>query len=63
MADLETGLLETKPIKGTAPRGADAASDEALREELARDPKQRAENLMVADLKPGLLEAEPASLA
>nr|WP_246305366.1 anthranilate synthase component I family protein [Nocardioides marinisabuli] len=43
-------VLETKPIKGTAPRGADAASDTALRERLAGDPKQRAENLMVVDL-------------
>ncbi len=43
-------VLETKPIKGTTPRGHDETADEALREALARDPKQRAENLMVVDL-------------
>lgn len=37
------GRLMTKPIKGTAPAGTDP-------EALARDPKNRAENLMVADL-------------
>ena len=42
--------VETKPIKGTRPRLADAAADLRQREELARSAKDRAENVMIVDL-------------
>ena len=42
--------IQTKPIKGTRPRGHNAHQDQALREELAASDKDRAENVMIVDL-------------
>jgi para-aminobenzoate synthetase/4-amino-4-deoxychorismate lyase len=47
---LEGGQVVTRPMKGTAARGADAQADAAAARGLALDPKQRAENLMIVDL-------------
>jgi|UniRef100_A0A7C5ES92 para-aminobenzoate synthetase component 1 len=42
--------LETRPIKGTRPRGSTPAEDEAHRRELAESPKDDAELSMIVDL-------------
>jgi para-aminobenzoate synthetase component 1 len=45
------GGVETRPIKGTRPRGADAADDARLARELLASPKDRAEHAMIVDLE------------
>ncbi|WP_443082513.1 aminodeoxychorismate synthase component I [Tabrizicola sp.] len=47
---LEGGRIVTRPMKGTRPRGQDAAEDRAIIAELAASAKDRAENLMIVDL-------------
>jgi para-aminobenzoate synthetase/4-amino-4-deoxychorismate lyase len=61
----EARLAEIWPIKGTCPRGANAVSDDALAARLARDPKERAEHVMVVDLERNDLGrvCEPGSVA
>ncbi len=44
------GAAESRPIKGTRPRGNTQAADEALRTELAESEKDLAENIMIVDL-------------
>ncbi len=50
MVRCEGGLVEVRPIAGTRPRGASEKEDEALIRGLLRDPKERAEHIMLVDL-------------
>lgn len=45
-----SGRIETRPMKGTAPRASNPAHDAALKLELQQSIKNRAENLMIVDL-------------
>jgi para-aminobenzoate synthetase component 1 len=46
----EGELIISQPIKGTAKRFQDPIEDEKSKNQLASDPKERAENIMVSDL-------------
>lgn len=47
---INQGQIETKPIKGTLPRLADAKQDQAQATRLQQSEKDRAENVMIVDL-------------
>lgn len=47
---LESGLLTTRPMKGTASRGRTLSEDAAQAEWLSHSEKNRAENIMIVDM-------------
>jgi len=46
----EGRIIETRPMKGTAPRAGTLEADDVVRGVLSKDVKNRAENLMIVDL-------------
>jgi len=48
---LKDGVVETRPIAGTRPRGKDLAGDQAMSAELITNDKERAEHIMLIDLE------------
>jgi len=46
----EDGVVETRPIAGTRPRGKTEEEDKKLMSDLLNDPKERAEHIMLVDL-------------
>jgi anthranilate synthase component 1 len=46
----EEGVISTRPIAGTRPRGKNEREDKLLASELLNDKKERAEHLMLVDL-------------
>ena len=50
LSKLEGKTVQVRPIAGTRPRGKNEAEDQALEQELLKDPKEIAEHLMLIDL-------------
>jgi anthranilate synthase component 1 len=51
LVSVRDGIVTTRPIAGTRPRGADPTADLALARELHAHPKERAEHVMLIDLE------------
>jgi para-aminobenzoate synthetase component I len=49
--EVKGNYVETRPIKGTRPRGSTPAEDEANARQLLSSAKDRAENIMIVDLE------------
>ena len=45
------GVIDTRPIAGTRPRGGNPGEDDRMREELLLNEKERAEHIMLIDLE------------
>jgi anthranilate synthase component 1 len=50
LSKLEGKTVQVRPIAGTRPRGKNEVEDQALEQELLKDPKEIAEHLMLIDL-------------
>jgi anthranilate synthase component 1 len=47
---VQKGMVETRPIAGSRPRGKNSVEDQALEEDLLKDEKELAEHVMLVDL-------------
>ena len=50
MTRVRDGVVYSRPIAGTRPRGSTPGEDQALEEEMLADPKELAEHVMLVDL-------------
>jgi anthranilate synthase component 1 len=51
LVSIQNGIVQSRPIAGTHPRGEDQESDQALSREMLAHPKERAEHIMLIDLE------------
>jgi para-aminobenzoate synthetase / 4-amino-4-deoxychorismate lyase len=65
---LDGSCIESRPMKGTAPRGLSSTQDQAQAQALQASDKNRAENLMIVDMvrhdigriaRPGTVQVDP----